>query len=100
MGRGAGPSKLMPSGSYPLPWVAKLARLAFGPAVDVAQVHHNLSLGIQFDVRPVHGARCRTFEVDAFGVVSAAVARALELVLARLPVGRAAQVSADGREPG
>src|ERR1039457_3042407 len=76
--------------------VVKLARLALGPLVDVAQVHHNLSLGIQFDVRPVHGSRRRTLEVDAFGVVAAAVARALELVLARLPVGRAAQMGADG----
>src|ERR1039457_4412430 len=78
--------------------VVKLARFAFGPAVDVAQVDYNLSLGIQFDMGSVHGARRRTLEVDAFGVVAAAVARALELVLARLPVRRAAQVGADGRD--
>src|ERR1035441_5240983 len=76
----------------------KLARFAFGPPVEAAQVHHNLSLGIEFDVRPVHGARRRTLEVDAFGIVAAAVAGALELIFALLPVRRAAQVSADGRD--
>jgi hypothetical protein len=49
-------------------------------------------------LRPVHGARRRTLEVDAFGIVAAAVAGALELIFALLPVRRAAQVSADGRD--
>ena len=62
----------------------------------MAQVHHNLAFGIELHVRAIHGPRRRTLEVDAFGVVAAAVARALELVFAGLPVGRAAQVRADG----
>src|SRR6185437_8715154 len=45
-------------------------------------------------MRPVHRARRRSFEVDAFIVITAAVTRALEFVLARLPIRCAAQVSA------
>src|SRR5882724_6923092 len=47
-------------------------------------------------MRAVHRTRCRPLEVHAFAVISAAMAGALELVLARLPVGRATQVRAAG----
>ncbi len=49
-------------------------------------------------MRAIHGTRRGTFEVDAFGIVAAAVARALEFVFAGLPVRRAAQVGADRRD--
>jgi hypothetical protein len=48
-------------------------------------------------VRTVHGTGCRPFEIDAFGIVARAMAGALELVLARFPVGCATKVRADGR---
>src|SRR5437763_15829969 len=53
-------------------------------------------------MRAIHRARRRTFKVYAFAVVAAAVTWTLELVLARLPIGRAAQVRAacvDDEEP-
>ena len=59
-----------------------------------AGVHDDLARGVLFDVRAVHRPRRRTLEVDAFGVIAAAVAGALELVLAGLPFRRAAQVGA------
>jgi len=45
-------------------------------------------------VSAVHRTRRRPFEVDPFAVITASVAWTLELVLAGLPVGRAAQMSA------
>ena len=45
-------------------------------------------------MRPIHRTRRRAFEVDAFAVVPAAVARALELVFAGFPVRGAAQMGA------
>ena len=45
-------------------------------------------------MRPVHRTRRRPFKVHAFAVISASVARALELVFARLPVRRASQMCA------
>src|SRR5260370_8027175 len=42
----------------------------------------------------VHGTRRRSFEVDSFAVVSTAVAGALELVFAGLPIWCAAEVRA------
>src|ERR1017187_3839101 len=78
--------------------IAELRRVALGPRVKVAQIDHNLPFRIQLHVRAIHGTRRRPLEVDALGVVTAAMARALELVLAGLPVGRASQVGADGRD--
>src|SRR5579863_7759442 len=77
--------------------VAELRALALGPGIQVAQIDDNLPFRVQFHVRTVHRPRRRTFEVDSFGVVAAAMARALELVLAGFPVRRTSQVSADSR---
>ena len=60
---------------------------------EAAGIHLDLACRQQLDVRAVHRPRRGTFEVHAFAVISAAVARALEFILARLPVGRAPQVS-------
>src|SRR5260370_1670939 len=45
-------------------------------------------------MRAIHGTRRRAFEVDTFAVVTAAVTRTLELILACLPVWGATQMSA------
>jgi hypothetical protein len=52
----------------------------------MAKVNHNLTVGIELDVSAIHRARCRTFEVDSFSVVAAAVARALKLAFAGDPI--------------
>src|SRR5579862_1685729 len=75
--------------------VAELGGLAFGPPVDAAQVHDDLAFRIELHVGTVHGPRRGAFEVDAFGIVATAMARALEFVFAGLPVRRAAEVGAD-----
>src|SRR5215208_2323140 len=64
------------------------------PVVELAGVDDELPFGVELDLGAIHRARRGAFEVDALAVVTAAVARALELILARLPVGRAAQVRA------
>src|SRR5258708_29304429 len=46
----------------------------------------------------VHRPWRRTFEVDAFRIVAAAVAWTFEFVLAGFPIRRASQVRADGRD--
>ena len=61
----------------------------------MAQVHHNLTIGVELDVSTIHGARCRTLEIDSFSVVAAAMARALELAFAGDPVGSTAEMGAD-----
>ena len=71
-----------------------MAGLSLGPLIKLRNIHQNLTVGRNLNLGPVHGTRRRPFKVDAFAVVSAAVARTFELVLRRLPVGRAAQVSA------
>src|SRR5262249_37688386 len=65
------------------------------PPVETAQIDHDLPFRIELDVRAVHRTRRRSLEVDPFRIISAAVAGTLKLVLACLPVGRAAQVRAD-----
>src|SRR5260370_27603377 len=45
-------------------------------------------------MRAIHGTRRRAFEVDSFAVVTAAVTRTFELILACLPVWGATQMSA------
>src|SRR6185312_15346977 len=50
----------------------------------------------------IHGPRCWSFEVDAFVVVTTAVARALEFVFRGLPVGSATKMRAariDHKQP-
>src|SRR5262249_38302181 len=74
--------------------VVEVARLALGPGEQLGDINDDLSVGRQFQLGPVHGTRRRTLEVNSFAVVAAAVARTLEFILARLPVGGAAQVRA------
>ena len=47
---------------------------------------------------PVHRARSGTLEVNALFVISATVAGTLEFVFAGLPIGRATQVRASGKD--
>src|ERR1044071_8005253 len=75
-------------------FVVELTGFALLARVEPICIDDDLAFGVEFDVGAIHGARGRAFEVDALAVVAAAVARALELVLARLPVGRAAEVRA------
>src|SRR5215204_4907652 len=74
--------------------VVEMVRAALLPVVELAGVDDDLPLGVHRHLGAIHRARRGAFEVDALTVVAAAVARALELVLARLPVGRASQVRA------
>src|SRR5579872_4258168 len=64
--------------------------------IKTAGIYDDLARGVRLDMRAVHGTRRRPFEVDGFGVIAAAVARALELIFARLPFRRAAEVGAAG----
>src|SRR5262249_39143766 len=61
---------------------------------QAAAIHDDLARGIELDVTAVHRSGRRAFKVDPFHGVTAAVARALELVLPGLPVGRAAKMRA------
>ena len=54
--------------------------------------------GWELDVRPIHRPGCGALEVHTLRIVPAAVTGALEFVLARLPVRRAAQVRANRRD--
>src|SRR6476659_3693861 len=54
--------------------------------------------GIDENLGALQGTRGRSLEVHSRLVIAAAVARALELVLRRQPVRRAAEVRADGNE--
>src|SRR2546422_9217761 len=74
--------------------IAEMAGLSLGPLIEPGSVHDNLAIGSQFHVSAVHRTRRGPFEVDPFAVITASVAWTLELVLAGLPVGRAAQMSA------
>src|SRR5258708_4878988 len=71
-----------------------MARLSLGPLIEPGSIHDNLTIWRQFHVRPVPPTRGRSFQVDTFAVVSTPVAWALELVLAGLPIGSAAQMCA------
>src|SRR5439155_14838639 len=74
--------------------IIKLARLPLRPQIQPRSIHDDLPIRSQFHMRPVHRTRRRPFKVHAFAVISASVARALELVFARLPVRRASQMCA------
>src|SRR5690349_20673832 len=65
--------------------IVKLRGLSLRPLVKAGDVYQDLPVGSEFDMSPVHGTGCGTFEVDALAVVAAAVAGTLELVFARLP---------------
>src|SRR5690348_3445967 len=71
-----------------------MARLSLGPLIEPGSVHDNLAIRSNLYVRAVHRARRRAFEVHSFAVIAAAVAGALEFILACLPVGSAAQMRA------
>src|SRR6267378_1467912 len=73
-----------------------MAGLSLGPLIEPGGVHNNLAVWRELHVRAIHGTRRGSFKVDAFAVVTAAVAGALELVLAGLPIGRATEMSAAG----
>ena len=76
--------------------VVEVTVLALWPLVQSGGVDYDLARRIKLDVRAVHRSRRRSLEVYAFAGVTASVARAFELVLARFPIGCAAQVSASG----
>src|ERR1700738_1697998 len=67
---------------------------SFLPFVQLRSVDDDLTFRIYFDVGPIHRARRRSFKVNRFAVITAAMTRALKLVLARFPVRRTPQVSA------
>src|SRR5580693_8672832 len=71
-----------------------MRRLTLRPLIEPRGIDNDLAIGGKFNFRAVHGTRGWAFEVDALAVVTAAVAGTLELVLARLPVWRAAEVGA------
>src|SRR5579859_4114500 len=71
-----------------------MAGLALGPLKQARGVDNDLAVGGQFDVRAVHRPRCGAFEVHAFTVVAAAVARTLEFIFAGFPVRGAAEMGA------
>jgi len=59
-----------------------------------ARIHHDLPRGIELQERAIHRTRRWPLEIHALAVIPAAVARTFELVLGRLPLGRATQMSA------
>src|SRR6266700_1283570 len=61
--------------------------------IKATGIHHDFARGVEFHMGAVHGPRRGPFEIDGFGIVTAAVARALELILAGLPLRRATQMS-------
>src|SRR5580700_3290705 len=71
-----------------------MRRLTLRPLIEPRGIDNDLAIGGKFHLCSVHGARGWAFEVDALAVITAAVAGTLELVLARLPVWRAAEVGA------
>ena len=73
-----------------------MAGCSRGALVELTGIDHDLSLGIEFHPCPVHGPRCRSFEINPFAVVPAAVAGAFKFVFALHPIGRAAQMGALG----
>src|SRR5215472_17194135 len=73
-----------------------MARLSLGPGIQARSIHNDLSVGRHLNVSPIHRARRRTFEVDPFAVVAAAVAGTLEFVFAGLPIRGAAEVCTAG----
>src|SRR5579862_4502120 len=66
--------------------------------VQAAGVYDDLPCSVFLDVRAVHRPGRGPLEVHALAVITAAVARAFELVLARFPFRGAAQVGAAGKD--
>src|ERR1041385_960202 len=71
-----------------------MAGLSLGPLIEARSIHDNLAIWSQLHICSVHGTRGGAFEVHAFAVIAAAVAGALEFVLAGFPVRCAAEVRA------
>ena len=71
-----------------------MTRLPLGPLIQPRYIHDDLPVGREFHVRAIHRTRRRPFEVHAFAVVAASVARTLEFVFAGFPIRRATQVRA------
>src|SRR5690349_24334775 len=71
-----------------------MALLAFRPLEKRCRINHDLTFGVELDLRAVHRSRRGAFEVDALAVIATTVTRALEFVLAGFPVGCAAEMSA------
>ena len=64
--------------------------------VKPAGVYDDLARGVELDVRAVHRTRRGPFKINGLSIVAAAVTRTLELVFARFPLRRAAQVRTAG----
>src|SRR3989442_13958434 len=64
--------------------------------VKATGVDRDLARRVELHMGAVHGPRRGPFEIHGFGIVTAAVARALELVLAGLPFRRATEMRAAG----
>jgi len=79
-----------------------MACLPLGPLIKTGNIDNDLTVGGQFYVGSVHWSRSGSFKIDTFVVVPTTVARTFEFVLAGLPIGRAAQMSAtrvDDKQP-
>src|ERR1700687_1850652 len=73
-----------------------MAGLSLGPLKELRGVDNDLAVGRQRHAGAVHGARRGALEIDAFAVIAATVAGALEFVFAGFPVGRATEMRAAG----
>src|SRR6476659_3896886 len=73
-----------------------MAFFAFRPLIQLAGVHDYLTGWVKLNLSAVHRSRRRALEVDPLAGIAASMARTFELVLARLPVRCASQVSASG----
>src|SRR2546426_6044767 len=71
-----------------------MARLSLGPLIKPRSIHNDLPVRRKFDVSAIHRPRRRPFEIHAFIVVAAAVARTLKFVLTGFPIRRATEVGA------
>ena len=72
----------------------EFVRSAFWPVIEPGNIHDYLAFSIKLHMGAIHGPRRRTFKVNPFAVVSAAVARAFEFVFTGLPIRRTAQMRA------
>lgn len=73
--------------------IVELVLLALGPLIQATDVNDDLTFRVELYVGAVHRARRRAFKVHAFTVITTAVARALEFILACFPIGRTTEVS-------
>ena len=64
--------------------------------IELADVNHNLPIGIQTNVRSIHWSRRWTLKIPSFSVVATSMAWALELIFTLNPIGGATQVGTLG----